>query len=99
MTTKHQQAAKGMLDAVETFMSGKPLTDEQRELQDCVFKAGCYAAAAYDAHSPKSGGEVHSLVRAFLTALIDPLSEELDYLRIDPAAGEQARIERKQQSN
>lgn len=99
MNLKHLEAATEMLAAIDTFMSGKPLTVEQNELQERVFKAGIYAAAAYDAHMPKSGGEGHSLTRAFLLALIDPLNEDLDHLRRDPSAGAQARDERKQQSH
>ena len=99
MPLKHLEAAAGMLDAIDAFMSGRPLTAEQNELQDRVFKAGCYAAAAYDAHTPKGGGETYSLTRAFLMALIDPLNEELDYLRQDPSSGALARDERKQLSN
>lgn len=64
-----------------------------------MFKAGIYAAAAFDAHEPKTGGEGYALTRAFLLALIDPLSEDLDYLRGNPAAGPIAREERKQSAN
>ncbi|MEP2714909.1 hypothetical protein [Pseudophaeobacter sp.] len=55
------KAAAEMLGAIETFMSGKTVTTEQNELQERVFKAGIYAAAAYDAHTPKSGGEGYAL--------------------------------------
>ncbi len=99
MTLNHLEAAAEMLDAIDKFMSGKPLTGEQSELQDRVFKAGIYAAAAYDAHMPKSGGEGYTLTRTFLMALIDPLNEDLDYLRRDPAACAPARDARKQTSN
>lgn len=88
---QHKEAAREMLKAVDTFMSGAKLSDEQRELEREVMMAGCYAAAAYDEHSPKSGGELHAMVRTFLVALIDPLHPDLDYLRADPAAGAVAR--------
>lgn len=97
--TQHQNSAQEMLDAVDTFMSGKPLTVQQQELQDVVTKAGCYAAAAYDQHHPKGGGEYYAMTRAFLLALIDPLSPELDYLRAEPSAGATAREERQQKSH
>jgi hypothetical protein len=95
----HQQLAQEMLLAIDTFMDGKPLTDEQRELHSVVARAGCYASAAYDAHVPKSGGEHHAMTRAFLVALIDPLSPDLDYLRRDPSAGMAARENRLQKSH
>jgi hypothetical protein len=88
-------AASKMLDAIEGFMGGKQLSAEQNNLQERVFKAGIYAAAAYDAHVPKSGGEGYILTRAFLLALIDPLHEDFDYLRSDPRSGEQARQARR----
>lgn len=97
--TQYQKAAQEMLSAVDTFISGQHLTDEQKELSDVVAKAGCYAAAAYDEHLPKGGGEYHSMTRAFLLAIIDPLSPELDYLRANPLAGIQARETRQQKSH
>ena len=97
--TQHQRAAQEMLEAVDTFMSGADLTEDQRTLSDAAHKAGCYAAAAYDAHVPKSGGECHSMTRAFLLALVDPLSPELDYLRAQPEAGAEAREERQNKSH
>lgn len=99
MTLKHLESANEMLAAVDAFMKGERLTAEQFELQQRAFTAGIYAAAAYDAHVPKTGGEGYALTRAFLMALIDPLSEDLDYLRSNPAAGAQARDERKKTAN
>lgn len=90
-----QASAKVALDAHEAFMGGKDITAEQEAIHDAITKAGCYAIAAYEAHSPKSGGECSTLIWAFLTALVDPLSKELDALRANPAAGEAARAERK----
>ena len=75
------------------------MTPDQNDLQKAVFVAGCYASTAYDVHQPKSGGECYSLVHAFLTALIDPLNEELDYLRIDPSFGKDAREARRKGSD
>ena len=97
--TDCQNAARKMLDAIDAFMAGEKLTDRQREIQDTVAKAGCYAAAAYDAYAPKGGGEYHAMTRSFLLAIIDPLSPELDYLRSDPSAGAHARQTRQQKSH
>ena len=90
--TDCKASAMAMLDAVDTFMSGATLSNEQMELQKSVTRAGAFAAAAYDAHSPMSGGEYHAMTRAFLLGLIDPLHPELDYLRSDPKSGEVARL-------
>ncbi|MCD9147783.1 hypothetical protein [Pseudophaeobacter flagellatus] len=81
------KAVQDMLDAVDADMSGKKLTEDQRELQKAATAAGAYAAAAYEAHVPKGGGECHALTRSFLLALIDPTHADLDYLRADPASG------------
>lgn len=97
-TIKHAQSAQEMLNAVDAFMGGQTLTAEQDELQRLVARAGAYAAAAYDAHAP-AGGECHALTRAFLVALVDPLSPDLDYLRVDPAAGGAARQDRHDAAN
>lgn len=88
---QHKKAAQDMLNALDAFMGGEDLTEEQRELEKAATAAGTYAAAAYDAHTPKAGGEYHALTRAFLLALIDPTHADLDYLRADPAAGAAAR--------
>lgn len=96
--TQHQRSAQEMLEAVDAFLSGAGLTEDQRKLADAVHKAGCYAAAAYDEHLP-SGGEYHAMTRAFLLALVDPLSPELDYLRAQPTAGAEAREERHSKSH
>ena len=88
---QHKKVAQGMLDAGDAFMGGRNLTAEQIELERIATIAGAFAAAAYDAHSPKGGGECHALTRAFLLALIDPNHPDLDYLRADPSAGETAR--------
>lgn len=80
-----------MLDAVDAFMSGAKLTDDQRELEKAVTTAGAFAVCAYETHAPKSGGECHAMARAFLLALIDPTHPDLDYLRADPSSGLVAR--------
>lgn len=97
--TQHQRSAQEMLEAIDAFMSGAALTEDQKALADAVHKAGCYAGGAYDAHLPKSGGEYHAMTRAFLLALVDPLHSELDYLRAQPSAGAEAREERQRKSH
>ncbi|MBL3587462.1 hypothetical protein JMM61_19130 [Rhodovulum sulfidophilum] len=94
MTDKIEIAAAEALSALDAYMSGVKVSDEEKALYAHVTTAGCFAAAAYDAHIPKSGGEAHALIRSFLVALIDPLHADLDYLRIDPASGEAARAEK-----
>ncbi|MBK4217042.1 hypothetical protein JJJ17_14000 [Paracoccus caeni] len=95
MTLTAEKAGAEMLAAYEAFMSGKPITSAQKELTDRVILAGSYAAAAYEKYPFCEGGAVGALTRAFLSALVDPLDPSLDYLREVPAAGEQARAERK----
>lgn len=94
MTDDLKQSAKGALKALDGFMSGAEVTAEQKDLESKVTIAGSFAAAAYDHHLPKGGGEYHALTRAFLLALIDPLHPDLDYLRSDPMAGKVLRDER-----
>ncbi len=88
----YEKAAQELLSAVDAFMGGAPLTDDKREMEKAVTIAGAFAAAAYDAYTPKGGGEFHALTRAFLLALIDPTHQDLDYLRSDPASGKVARL-------
>lgn len=73
------------LKAYDAFMSGGPVTETSR----AICTASAFAAEAF----MRSGGgaEGHALARAFLLALIDPSSEELDHLRTDPASGKVAR--------
>ena len=97
--TQLQKAAQEMLEAVDAFMSGDDLSEDQRLMADAAHKAGSFACAAYDAHVPKSGGECHSMTRAFLLFLVDPLHPHLDYLRAQPAAGAEARKERQSKSH
>lgn len=57
----------------------------RRALDAAIFAAAACNAAPCDDSAP------HALLRAFLTALIDPLHPDLDYLRAVPAAGAKAR--------
>jgi hypothetical protein len=88
----HKACAAAMLEAIDTFMSGAPMTAEQLEVEKSVVQAGAFAAAAYDQYAPRGGGEYHALTRAFLLALMNPAHPDLDYLRAAPKSGEVARL-------
>lgn len=88
--TQKSHDTRTLLDALDAFMSGAPLTIDQNEAQKAAGVAGCFAAVAYES-APSGGPDIHALTRAFLMALIDPLDPSLDYLRADPAAGVAAR--------
>jgi hypothetical protein len=85
-----REAARGMLSAYDLSISGRPITDEQRAAGRYIALAASFAADAYN-KGYCEGQDVHALCKAFLTALADPLSPDLDYLRADPAAGQVAR--------
>lgn len=72
-------------DALESL--NYPLTDE---LSKRTANASIFAAAAYER---AGGGEAgtYALRRAFLTAMVDLMHPDLDYLRADPAAAGVAR--------
>lgn len=80
-----REQVEAALREYDDFMSGGPFTETARALST----ASSFAAAAHD--KAIGGGEAHALCRAFLTALLDETSEDLDYLRADPAAGDAAR--------
>ena len=90
-----QEAARAMLSTYGLSISGQPITDEQRAAGRHIALAASFAADAYN-KGYCEGQDVHALCKAFLTALADPLSPHLDYLRIDPAAGQEARDARAQ---
>ena len=90
-----QEAARAMLSAYDLSISGQPIADEQRAAGRHIALAASFAADAYN-KGYCEGQDVHALCKAFLTALADPLSPHLDYLRIDPAAGQEARDARAQ---
>lgn len=79
-----------LLAAYDAFMRGDKLSPEQNELQRKVMLAGAFAARAYQMGHCE-GQATHALTRSFLIALMDENSEELDYLRQCPSAGEVAR--------
>ena len=85
-----QEAARAMLSTYGLSISGQPITDEQRAAGRHIALAASFAADAYS-KGYCEGQDVHALCKAFLTALADPLSPDLDYLRADPGAGQVAR--------
>ncbi|RRH70033.1 hypothetical protein [Falsigemmobacter faecalis] len=77
----------------EAAVAMKVAWDADLAHRDLVL-AACFAGAAHEAAltSPLTAdGAPTALLGAFLTALIDPMSADLDYLRADPASGEAAR--------
>ena len=88
-----QEGIRQLLDADRAFMDAEPLTEAQRALSRHVAMASAYGSAAFMAGIDQDQG-THAMMRALLTALLDPLDPELDCLRADPTAGEKARADR-----
>jgi hypothetical protein len=68
------------------------LSSEDRFVEQQVLLAAAFGVAAYEKHVGCDVGAVCALKWAFLTALADPLSAELDHLRQCPEMAEAARI-------
>lgn len=83
-------AAIVALASVDAFMSGMPITDAQKAQSDALARAASFASEAYR-QGYDHDQATHAMLRAFLTALVDPLHTDLDYLRADLAAGSAAR--------
>lgn len=83
-----------LLAAHDAFMSGAALSDDAKATANAVFRAATFAAQAFDlaaSHGMTRDGAPGALLRAFMIALIDPASAELDYLRADPSQGDDLR--------
>ena len=80
-------AARLMLDNHNAFWSVQPY---DKQMNDRVVLAAVYGVEAYES-APCNDIGTAAMVRSFLTALIDPLHYDLDYLRADPASGAAAR--------
>ena len=80
-----------MLALYRRAISGDPVTDAERETAHAILAAASFGCEAYHRHVGCDGGATIAMLKAFLTALIDPLSPDLDYLRADPASGPAAR--------
>lgn len=81
-----------MLASYDRFISGLPITDDEKATADAVAVSAAFAAAAYE-HGFDRDQSTHAMARAFLCALINTERPDLDYLRanhdgIAPAANE-----------
>lgn len=86
----HVSAAKHLLESYDAFMAGREMDPKDTERFKAVCAAISFGAAAYNAGFGDQAG--HAMGRAFLMAIIDPTSPDLDYLRADPKSGEVARL-------
>lgn len=80
-----------MLALHDRKIGGDPVTDEERVVAENILLAASFGAEAFMRHVGCDGGATLAMLRAFLTALSDPMSPYLDYLRMDPAAAVAAR--------
>lgn len=86
-----------LLSIHEKFMSGDPITEAERATADRIALAAAFGAEAFIHHSGCEGGATNAMLIAFLTALTDPTSPDLDYLRRDPDAAKAARAKASQE--
>ena len=84
--------AREMLDLHDKFMSGAPITEDESKAADRIALAASFGSTAYEDGTDADQG-THAMLRAFLTALVDPMHPDLDYLRADPQAAIAARAE------
>ena len=80
-----------MLELHERSIGGEPVTDEERAAVVNILIAASFGSEAFMRHVGCDGGATLAMLRAFLTALSDPMHPDLDYLRQDPAAAVAAR--------
>lgn len=80
-----------MLALHDRSIGGEPVTDEQRAAVVKILIAASFGSEAFMQHVGCDGGGTIAMLRAFLTALVDPMDPGLDYLRQDPAAAVTAR--------
>jgi hypothetical protein len=84
-----------LLAAHDKFMSGSPLSDEEKRAADQISIAACFGVSAA-LTAPFDDAAPGAMLRAFLLALINPFHEDLDYLRADPASGAVERAKREE---
>ncbi|WP_366656581.1 dATP/dGTP pyrophosphohydrolase domain-containing protein [Fodinicurvata sp. EGI_FJ10296] len=84
-----QQAAQTMLDV---WNAGIRFDDRNKDPAFRLVVAACFGAAAYD-QAMDQGAGTSAMVRAFLTAAIDPDNPELDRLRANAAQRDDPVIE------
>lgn len=80
-----------MLALHDRKIGGDPVTDDEEAAADRIVLAAAFGSQAFMQHVGCDGGATIAMLRAFLTALADPMHPDLDYLRQDPAAGAAAR--------
>ncbi len=92
------ETARHMLETWDYWFSGAPGGDDKKAEVDRLARAACFAAEGYcDAMGGiGADGAPGVLMRTFLLALIDPMSPDLDHLRVDPAAADAARAKQEQ---
>jgi hypothetical protein len=71
------EAGRAMLDLHDDFLAGKDVDTKEA---DHLFLAASFGAQAF-AVCPIPEARPSAMLRAFLTALIDPMHPDLDYLR------------------
>ena len=77
-------AAQQMLNTWDQFINGEPCSDMVKADVDLLIKAACFAAQAYEdmiASPITADAAPGTLLRIFLTAIVDPASKELDPYR------------------
>lgn len=86
--------AAQLLEIRRKKLSGEPLSHDEKGMANELIIASTFGAAA--AHVSTTIEEAtDNWAFAFLTALVDPLHPDLDYLRVDPAGAEVERQKRK----
>ncbi len=91
MTDIAKMTPPDLLALHDRIISGDPISEEDRAVGDALLMAAAFGSMAFAKHVGCDGGATLAMLRAFLTALIDPMSPDLDYIRADPAAGPAAR--------
>lgn len=87
-----------MLALIDRYLGGDRVSEQERSDFHQIMLAASFAAQAFMDHVGCDGGATSAMMRAFLTALVDPLHPDLDHLRQKPEAGQTARYERKSAS-
>lgn len=80
-----------MLALHNRMIGGDPVSDDERKAAERIVLAAAFGCQAFMQHRCCDGGATLAMLRAFLTALVDPMHPDLDYLRQDPAAAAAAR--------
>jgi hypothetical protein len=81
---EYAEMAKSMLAELDANRGVYGFVSEN-EKAEALIVAACFAGQAADTAFPVEAAPL-SLLRAFLTALVDPMHADLDHLRVDPSA-------------